>query len=126
MKHGPIQHETEVVQVIWFYFSLALAIIIGAGAQLSLKAGATRSGELQTMILDPYVMGGLVAYGFAALFYVIAIRQIPLSVAFPSVSSSYIAVAFLSHLIWGEPFGRAQIAALLLISTGIYVLAIKS
>ena len=36
MKHGPIQHETEVVQVIWFYFSLALAIIIGAGAQLSL------------------------------------------------------------------------------------------
>ena len=110
----------------WYYVSLALAVAIGAGAQISLKEGATRSGELQSMILEPYVVGGLIAYGFAALFYVIAIRQIPLSVAFPSVSSSYIAVAFFSHLIWGEPFGRAQIAALILIGTGIYLLAVKS
>jgi small multidrug resistance pump len=112
--------------LIWSYVSLALAVVIGAVAQISLKEGATKSGPLQAMIVEPYVVGGLVAYGFAALFYIIAIRHIPLSVAFPSVSSSYIVVAVVAHLIWGEPFGRAQIAALALIATGIYLLAAKS
>lgn len=112
--------------MIWSYVSLALAVVIGAGAQISLKEGATKAAGLQYLILEPYVVAGLVAYGFAALFYIVAIRQIPLSVAFPSVSSSYVAVAIVAHLIWGEPFGRAQVAALLLIGTGIYLLAAKS
>jgi small multidrug resistance pump len=116
----------EKYQLTWSYVSLALAVAIGAVAQISLKEGATRSGPLQAMIIEPYVVGGLVAYGFAALFYIIAIRHIPLSVAFPSVSSSYIVVAIMAHLIWGEPFGRAQIAALVLIGSGIYLLAVKS
>ena len=108
------------------YLSLAIAIAIGAGAQISLKEGATRSTGLQSILLEPYVWTGLIAYAGAAIFYLIAIRHIPLSVAFPSVSGSYLIVAILAHVIWGEPFGRVQILALLLIGAGIYLLGSKS
>ena len=64
----------------------------------------------------------MTAYFVAALFYMYAIKQIPLSVAFPSVSVSYVVVAFLAHWIWGEPFARVQLLALALISGGIYLL----
>ena len=108
------------------YISLAIGIAIGVGAQLSLKAGALKipdSSSLWSSLLNPYVLAGLFAYFIAALFYVNAIKQIPLSVAFPSVSISYVAVALLSRSIWGEEFGLWHILALLLIGSGIFVLA---
>ena len=108
------------------YVSLAIGITIGIGAQLSLKTGALRvpdSSSLFSSLLSPYVLAGLFAYFVAALFYINAIKHIPLTVAFPSISVSYVAVALLSHSIWGEAFGLWHILALLLIGSGIVLLA---
>lgn len=108
------------------YLSLAIGITIGIGAQLSLKAGALRVSESSSIfssLLSPYVLIGLFAYFIAALFYINAIKQIPLTMAFPSISISYVVVALLSHSIWGESFGLWHILALLLIGSGLVILA---
>lgn len=107
------------------YFALAISIMIGIGGQLSLKAGAMQGMGNKLLFLQPYIIVGLASYFCASLFYIFALRQIPVSVAFPSVSISYVAVAFLAHLIWGEPFGIRQILALGLIALGIYTLSQK-
>lgn len=104
------------------FVSLAVAVMIGIGGQLSLKAGALQGGGPHAMFFHPFVLLGLSGYFLAALFYINALREIPVSVAFPSVSISYVAIAFLAHLIWGEPFGLRQLFALFLISSGIYIL----
>jgi small multidrug resistance pump len=44
-----------------------------------------------------------------------ALKKIPVSIAFPSVSASYALVAALAHLLWNEPLGMPQIADLALI-----------
>jgi small multidrug resistance pump len=104
------------------YLALAISIIIGIVGQLSLKAGAVQSVGSKNGFFQPFLILGLFSYACAAVLYIIALREIPLSVAFPSVSISYVVVAFIAHLLWGEPFGLPQVAALLLITSGIYIL----
>jgi undecaprenyl phosphate-alpha-L-ara4N flippase subunit ArnE len=104
------------------YLALIISILIGIGGQLCLKAGAIQEVKNQILFLQPYIIVGLFSYFLAALFYIYSLKTIPLSVAFPSVSISYVAVAFLAHLIWGEPFGVKQVLGLILIASGIYTL----
>jgi len=61
---------------------------------------------------------GLAIYVFAALCYIVALKKIPVSVAFPSVAASYAVVAIIAHLLWNEPFGWPQFAGLVLIVWG--------
>ncbi|AFZ52098.1 EamA family transporter [Dactylococcopsis salina] len=107
-----------------FYHYLALGISITGGifGQLLLKSGALKSNTGILFFLDPKLIGGLFLYFLSALFYIFALKKIPLSVAFPSVSISYVVVAYLAHLIWNEPFGINQLLALSLIISGIIIL----
>jgi drug/metabolite transporter (DMT)-like permease len=72
-----------------------------------------------SQLLRPSTLCGLALYGFSAVLYIIALRKIPVSVAFPSVSLSYALVAILGHLLFGEPFGVRQIVGIALIMGGV-------
>lgn len=92
--------------------------------QISLKAGALQGKANEGFLyFQKFTLIGLFIYFSAALLYIYALKRIPVSVAFPSVSISYVAVAYLAHLIWGETFGLRQIQALLLIGAGIFILS---
>ena len=105
------------------YFLLSASVTLGAVGQVLLKWGASKpSTSFIEQFTDPVVIGGLGVYFVAALFYTTALKQLPLSVAFPSVSASYAIVAVLAFLIWKEPFGAKQIAAFILILAGVYLL----
>ena len=125
MRKAPRRGHRKSHQLIWSYGSLSIAIALGVVGQMVLKAGVLRSPSLPfsvPLLVNPLVLAGLAAYFIAALFYINAIRQIPLSVAFPSVSIGYVVVALLAHWVWGEAFGRTQILALVLIGTGVFLL----
>ena len=51
-----------------------------------------------------------------------ALRKIPVSVAFPSVSLSYVIVALLGHFFFKEPFGFRQVGGILLIRGGVVLI----
>lgn len=111
--------------MFWSYVSLGIGIVIVVAGQLSLKEGVSRSPSLSSSIsvmFNPFVLAALASYLIGALFYIQAIKQIPLSVAFPSVSISYVVVAIFAHWFWGESLGRSQFIALALIGAGIYIL----
>ena len=105
------------------YGALAAAILIGVAGQLLLKDGADRSAEgILAQFLNPFTIGGLAAYGLGAIFYIVAIKRIPVSIAFPSVALSYVLVAIAAHLLWQEALGWQQFAGIGLIAAGILVL----
>lgn len=105
------------------YAALAAAILIGVAGQLLLKTGVERAGDgVLDQFLGPFTMGGLAAYGLGAIFYILAIKRIPVSIAFPSVALSYVLVAVAAHLIWSEPLGWQQFTGIGLIAAGILVL----
>jgi drug/metabolite transporter (DMT)-like permease len=105
------------------YGALAAAILIGVAGQLLLKTGALRTADgVWAQFLDPFTIGGLVTYALAATCYIVAIKRIPVSIAFPSVALSYVLVAIAAHLIWQEALGWQQFAGIGLIAAGILVL----
>jgi small multidrug resistance pump len=65
---------------------------------------------------------GLGVYLISALCYILALKKIPVSIAFPSVSVSYAVVAVVAHVLWNEPLGWPQLAGILLIGSGVLLI----
>ena len=105
-----------------YYGALLAAILLGVMGQILLKNGAMRSSDTLAQFLDPFTIVGLGVYAFAAVCYVIAIKKLPITLAFPSVSLSYVAVALIAHFLWDEPLGLPQLAGIALITGGILLL----
>lgn len=105
-----------------YYLALAAAIAGGIGGQLLLKAGSVGVESTAAQFLRAPTLVGLGFYAVSAVLYVIALRRIPVSLAFPSVSISYAVIALLGYLIWAEPIGWQQVAGIALICTGVILL----
>ncbi len=104
---------------MWIYYvALGLSVVIGIGGQMLLKAGAD-APSFVGQLFRPSTMIGLVLYAVAAFLYIVALRMIPVSVAFPSVSLSYAIVALLGHLLFKEPFGWKHFGGIVLIMGGV-------
>lgn len=104
-----------------YYVALGIGILAGIAGQMLLKAGAD-APDFVSQILRPSTLAGLALYGSAAFLYIVALRKIPVSVAFPSVSLSYAIVAVLGHFLFGEPFGIKQIGGIVLIMGGVVLI----
>ena len=104
-----------------YYVALGIGILAGIAGQILLKTGAD-SPDFVSQILRPSTLCGLALYASAAFLYLIALRKIPVSVAFPSVSLSYAIVAVLGLFLFGEPFGIKQIGGIALIMGGVVLI----
>jgi small multidrug resistance pump len=116
-----VNHQ-ERLMLFGPYVSLVLAIFLGAIGQLALKGGAERASTLAEQLQQPLSILALALYGTATLFYMKALRSIPVSIAFPSVSASYVVVSLGAHVLWNEAFGVLQLVAILFICAGIFLL----
>ncbi len=104
------------------WFLLLAAIATSTTGQVLLKAGAS-SRTILDQLLSWKTELGLGLYGLAAMLYIVALRNIPLSVALPCTALSYVAVALLGHLLFGEILGVQKAMALVLIAMGVGILA---
>ncbi|MEI6201066.1 MAG: EamA family transporter [Enhydrobacter sp.] len=104
-----------------YYVVLGVGILAGIAGQMLLKAGAD-APTLVAQVLRPSSLLGLALYGSAAFMYMFALRKIPVSVAFPSVSLSYAIVAVLAYFLFGEPFGLKQAGGIALIMGGVMLI----
>jgi small multidrug resistance pump len=104
-----------------YYVALGIGIVAGIAGQILLKSGAD-SPDYVGQLLRPATICGLTLYVAAAFLYLVALRKIPVSVAFPSVSLSYAIVAVLGHFLFGEPFGIKQIGGIVLIMSGVVLI----
>ena len=105
-----------------YYTSLTAAILLGIAGQIALKSAANASATITTQFLNPLTMIGLAVYAFAALCYILALKKIPVSIAFPSVAASYAVVAVLAHILWNEPLGWPQMTGIVLIGGGVLLI----
>ena len=105
-----------------YYVSLAASILLGVAGQITLKSGAVNSATVAAQFVNPLTIIGFAIYVFAAFCYIVALKKIPVSVAFPSIAASYAVVAVIAHLLWNEPLGWPQFGGMLLIGGGILLL----
>ena len=105
------------------YPLLVLAITLSAGGQLLLKQGTMQAASgMLGQFLSPWTLGGLCVYFLSAMTYILALRYIPLSIAYPSVAASYFVILLAAYLIWHEPLTWRSFGGTALIVAGIVVL----
>jgi multidrug transporter EmrE-like cation transporter len=106
-----------------YWLALAAAIATSLAGQVLLKYGAAASGGFLAQLLRPPTLGGLALYGLSAMFYIVALRRLPVSVALPTTASSYVVILLLGHVLFGESLGLQKLAAVALIVAGVVLLA---
>jgi small multidrug resistance pump len=109
-----------------YYAALLTAIVLGVAGQLLFKAGADRSSDVVGQFFSPLTLGAFAVYAVSAVLYAVSLRKLPLSVAFPSVALSYIAVAMASHLLWHEQLGWPRVSGMALIVAGVLLLNLRA
>jgi small multidrug resistance pump len=105
-----------------YYAALIAGIVLGVAGQVALKLGAEGSKTIALQFFHPATIVGFGIYVGAAMLYMVAIKKIPLSLAYPSVSIGYIIVAIIAHFMWNETLGLPQIGGIVLIGGGILLL----
>jgi multidrug transporter EmrE-like cation transporter len=109
--------------VTFYWATLFAAITTSMAAQALLKAGAG-AADFVAQLFDWRTLVGLFLYGGAALFYIIALRRIPMSRALPCTAISYVAAAVIGYYAFGETLTLLHVAAIALICGGVVILAL--
>ena len=99
--------------------------LLAAAGQVLLKLGTNRLHQnLSTAVVvtDLPLIGGLALYGIGAAMMVLALRHGELSVLYPLISLSYVWVAILSVVVFGEAMNPFKVAGIFVIMTGVAVM----
>ena len=107
-------------------FILGLSLVLGVLGQYFFKVGAMKisfsSVPIWLMPLEPFVFFGLSVYLLSALLYVVSLKSIPLTVAYPSLACSYIAVLVVGHFFLGEAITLPKTLGIILICGGVLLI----
>jgi multidrug transporter EmrE-like cation transporter len=112
------------------YALVFAGVILNAAAQLMLKAGANRIGEIdlhaqslifagRQLVFAPPILGGLACYAVSVVLWILALTRVEVSVAYPMLSLGYIVNAFAAWLIFGEALTATRLAGIAAIIVGV-------
>jgi drug/metabolite transporter (DMT)-like permease len=115
--------------------SMALVIVtvlLAVYAQLAWKARALAHAAVpadrplvyvMAMFRDPWILSGLVAMAFGTVSWMLVLRRLDLSIAYPVLALVFVLVPLGAHLMFGEALTAARVLGLALIVAGIAVVA---
>ncbi len=118
--------------MIKYYVSLGTSILCNCASLILLKKGlstmpdfAEKIGKLSSwieLLTSGYVMAGILLFGISFITWVISLTKIDLSLAYPTVSSTYIIVAIAGYYLFNEQVSVWRWAGIGLIMAGIIVM----
>ena len=79
----------------------------------------------RAVLLEPWLVVGLVLYGVAAMTWMLVLGRVQLSTAYPFVGASFVLVALLSWLCLDEAFQPLRLVGSLLVMAGV-ILVVRS
>ncbi|MEM9216257.1 MAG: EamA family transporter [Cyanobacteria bacterium P01_F01_bin.150] len=119
----------------WTSFLLLLgSVLTNVIGQFFLKTGALKlaqvnSRELLHRLLDsiliPELWIGLSFYGVGAIAYILLLSKVPLSIAGPSISLSYVCSVMMGAIFFNESIPISRLVGLGMIICGVILLMVK-
>lgn len=81
------------------------------------------AGSLTKAFLNPYVIGGVGAYGFSSIFWLILLSRVELSYAYPALSLGYVLVTIISAFLLNEAVSPMRWLSVTVICIGVILLS---
>ena len=107
------------------FTSIFVAVIGQALFKIGMMSQSSVNEAFWKVFLVPSVVLGLVLYFLSALLYIHALKTIPLSIAYPSLSLGYVVVVLLGLFLFDETLQRVQMLGVLVIVIGVMLLHVK-
>lgn len=115
-------------------FLILLTAFLNTAAQLLLKAGMVRIGEFSftahnlfpiafKIATSPFIVLGLIVYVISVSLWLLVLSRVPVGIAYPMTSLAYIFNVVGAYLIFSEQINLVQIAGILVIILGVYLIA---
>ncbi|MEM7125020.1 MAG: multidrug resistance protein [Chloroflexota bacterium] len=79
--------------------------------------------SLSRAFLNPWVIGGLGAYGFSTFCWLVLLSRVDLSYAYPALSLGYLLITLVSFLVLGEQVSPMRWGAVLIICFGVFLVS---
>ena len=106
---------------------LAASILLMSAAQVLQKTGMARVTPGRWPLLRPFaqplVLAGLVCHATLTLLWLVVLTRVPVSVAFPVLSLSFVVIVLYSRAAMHEFIPRSRWAGVGLIVSGVSLLA---
>ncbi len=97
----------------------ALMIILSIGSNTIAQICLKQSSQMG-MLLNQYFIGGVGFYGISTISYVMVLKQVSLSIAYPTiVGMTIILTTILNNIVYNEKILLSQILGIFLIICGI-------
>jgi len=114
------------------YFLFFIGVLITSTAQLLLKTGVNQLNLLLSpkiilqILTNKFLFLGFLLYGIGSIMWLFIIKKLPISIAYPAVSVSYIIVILSSYFLFKEPLTVNKIIGGVLIMSGIAIMFYKA
>lgn len=113
---------------------LLITVGLNVTGQFLMKQGMSQVGQIGGSIpqmatqvfsafLNPYVIGGVGAYGFSSIFWLILLSRVDLSYAYPALSLGYVLVTLVGVWLLGEQVSMQRWLAVSIICVGVILLS---
>ena len=100
-----------------------LAVLLGTGAQLFLKAGTNATPLGLGLALEPRILAGIACYAVSLVVWILALSKTPVSIAYPMVSIGFALNALLAWWLLGETVTPMRMAGIGVIILGVVLVA---
>ena len=117
---------------------LVVSVVFATAGQLTLKAAMDSIGRIGTAqvsafgqtlgraVREPKLWIGLLLFGVSALFWLVVLSRVNLSLAYPVVGFSYIVVVAMARWVFGEHVPALRWVGVVVIAIGIALVGISS
>lgn len=112
------------------YLLLFIMVLLTSTAQFFVKTGSRNLfldrgilGFLRSMFSKHILIGGTLTLA-APVFYILALRYLPLSTAYLFSSLNVVIITLIGHFVFKEPLPRTQVIGVILIVSGILCFAL--
>jgi multidrug transporter EmrE-like cation transporter len=105
------------------FIYIAVAVLLGTGAQLLLKAGTNTTPVGLGLVLEPRIIAGIACYAVSLVVWILALAKTPVSVAYPMVSLGFALNALLAWWLLGEAVTPMRMAGIGIIIVGVILVA---
>jgi multidrug transporter EmrE-like cation transporter len=112
---------------------LVVSVSFAVAGQLTLKSAMERVGRIGTaqvsapletigrVAREPLLWAGLTLFGISAVFWLIVLSHVPLSVAYPVVGLSYVIIVTFSRLVLHEHVPTLRWLGVVVVAMGIAI-----